>query len=276
MLHKRKAETFYVHKKIARQEAKKTKKMAAVCMDFGKNVSLPNITTNDVYYKHQLSMYSFNIHILSLQQSIFYVYNESIAKKGANEVASFIFHFIVNYLDDNVEELQIFCDSAGGQNKNYTIFRFIHYIVNNQIHGLKNIKITFPVRGHSYLECDKNVGLWKLKEKMETPKDFKSMIKNSRIKPSPFVVVSVSKQIVFNWTHLLSTIYNVRKCPFKTQPIKEIIASSTEPRQLKWRETYNGPMFSNAIKKPDKGLSKASTLKKGEFELPTRRYLGIF
>jgi len=182
----------------------------------------------------------------------------------------------MNYLDDDVEELQIFCDSAGGQNKNYTIFRFIHYIVNNQIHGLKNIKITFPVRGHSYLECDKNVGLWKLKEKMETPKDFKSMIKNSRIKPSPFVVVSVSKQIVFNWTNLLNTIYNVRKCPFKTQPIKEIIASSTEPRQLKWRDTYNGPMFSNVIKKPEKGLSKASTLKKGEFELPTRCYSGIF
>jgi len=76
---------------------------------------------------------------------------------------------------------------------------------------MKNIKITFPVRGHAYLECDKNVGLWKLKEKMETPKDFKNMIKNSRIKPSPFVVVSVSKQIVYNWTQLLSTTYNVKK-----------------------------------------------------------------
>lgn len=40
-------------------------------MDFGKNVSLPNITTNDIYYKRQLSMYSFNIHILSSQQSYF-------------------------------------------------------------------------------------------------------------------------------------------------------------------------------------------------------------
>jgi len=127
----------------------------------------------------------------------------------------------MNYLDDDVEELQIFCDSAGEQNKNYTIFRFIHYIVNNQIYGLKNIKITFPVRGHSYLECDKNVGLWKFKDKMETPKDFKSMIKNLRIKPSPFVVVSVRKQTVCNWTQLLSITYNVRKCPFKTQPIKK-------------------------------------------------------
>lgn len=102
------------------------------------------------------------------------------------------------------------------------------------------------------------------------------MIKNSRIKPSHFVVVSVSKQIVYNWTQLLSTTYNVRKCPFKTQPIKEIIASSTEPRQLKWRDTYNGPMFTNVIKKPAKGLLKISTLKNGEFELPTRCYSGNF
>lgn len=179
----------------------------------------------------------------------------------------------MNYLDDDVEELQIFCDSAGGQNKNYTIFRFVHYIVDNQIHGLKKIKITFPFRGHSYLECDKNVGLWKLKEKMETPIDFKSMIKNSRTKPSLFIVVSVSKQIVYNWTNLLNTIhYIIRKCPFKTQPIKEIFASITEPRLLKWRDTYNGPMFSNVIKKP---VKDASTLQKGEFELPTRCYSGI-
>lgn len=75
-------------------------------------------------------MYSFNIHILSSQQSIFYVYNESVAKKGANEVASFIFHFIMNYLDDDVEELQIFCDSAGAlEGKIKIILFFVLYTI---------------------------------------------------------------------------------------------------------------------------------------------------
>jgi excinuclease UvrABC helicase subunit UvrB len=65
-----------------------------------------------------------------------------------NEAASFIFHFIMNYLDDDVEELeelQFLYDSIVRQNKNYTIFCFIRYIINNQNHNLKNIKITFPV-----------------------------------------------------------------------------------------------------------------------------------
>lgn len=74
----------------------------------------------------------------------------------------------------------MFCDFTGGQNKNFTIIRFINFIANKQIHGIKEIKITSPVRGHSYLECDKNVGLWSFMEKMETPRDYVSMIQNVR------------------------------------------------------------------------------------------------
>jgi hypothetical protein len=50
-------------------------------MDFQKNVPLPNIATNNVYYKRHLSMYSFNIHILSTGRSAFYTYPETLAKK---------------------------------------------------------------------------------------------------------------------------------------------------------------------------------------------------
>lgn len=92
----------------------------------------------------------------------------------------------------------MFCDSTGGQNKNFTAIRFIHFIANKHIHGMKEIKITFPVREHSYLECDKNGGLWNFKEEMETPKDFVLMIQNVRKKPFPFEVVSVHKDLVYN------------------------------------------------------------------------------
>ena len=175
VLHKKKAETFYTRKKQARLAAKKDKKIEAICMDFAKNVSIPNINTNDVYYKRQLSNYSFNIHVLSTGQSFFYVYHEGIAKKGPNEVASFLFHFINNYLNDDVEQLHIFCDSAGGQNKNFTIIRLIHYVTRNRIHGLKEITTTFPIRGHSYMECDKDVKLLNLKSRMKTPKDLRKL-----------------------------------------------------------------------------------------------------
>lgn len=202
---------------------------------------------------------------------MFYVYDECTAHKGSNEVASFLFHFINTYLHDEVEELQVFCDSAGGQNKNFTIVRFIHFITSNQIHGLKNIKITFPIRGHSYLECDKNVGLWNMKEKMETPKDFVSMVEKSRNKPTPFKVVHVEKEMVLDWKSFFDTEYGI-KCPFKTQPTKEISAATSQPRLISWRTTYKGPMYTSVIKKSKRNNS--TELASGEFHLPPQSYSG--
>lgn len=91
-------------------------------MDFQKNLPFPNIATNDVYYKRQLSFYSFNIHQLSDRDSLFYTYTEEVAHKGANEVISFLNNFICEVLEEEVRSLKIFCDSCGGQNKNHALF----------------------------------------------------------------------------------------------------------------------------------------------------------
>lgn len=68
-----------------------------------------------------------------------------MGKKGSDDVSSVLFDFIFNQLDPQVKELTIFCDSCGGQNKNFTIFRLIHYIV-HFTKRLKSIKVVFPVR----------------------------------------------------------------------------------------------------------------------------------
>lgn len=60
-------------------------------------------------------------------------------------------------MDKAMRHLVIFCDSCGGQNKNYTVIRFINVVV-HELNLLDFIKIIIPIRGHSYLECDKNMG----------------------------------------------------------------------------------------------------------------------
>ena len=42
----------------------KSPEVEAICMDYPKNLCAPNISTNKVYYKRQLSYYLFNIHTL--------------------------------------------------------------------------------------------------------------------------------------------------------------------------------------------------------------------
>ena len=112
------------------------------------------------------------------------------------------------------------------------------------------------------------MGLWDLKTPMETPADFKEIIKSSRRKPSPFVVVSPNKQMVLDWKTMLDEKYG-RKCPFKTQPIKQIKTSNS--RLVHHRAAYNGVFLTTAFKK-----ITILELRPGEFELPIPAYHGNF
>ncbi|PSN52290.1 hypothetical protein C0J52_08327 [Blattella germanica] len=78
-----------------------------------------------------------------------------IGKKGSAEVVSFLRHFIFNLLKSGVRHLEIFY----GQNKNYYIFRYLHYVLVTETPMFDTIKMTFPIRGHSYLECNRDMAL---------------------------------------------------------------------------------------------------------------------
>ncbi|KAG8329547.1 hypothetical protein J6590_083922 [Homalodisca vitripennis] len=110
-----------------------------------RNMDLPNISTNDPYYRRKLGFYMFNIHELSTSNSVFYFYTETIGNKGANEVVSFLDNFINLVLDKEIKELFIFCDSCGGQNKNYNLFKYLFFEV-HEAKRLEKIQVTFPIR----------------------------------------------------------------------------------------------------------------------------------
>ncbi|CAH1099170.1 unnamed protein product [Psylliodes chrysocephalus] len=77
-------------------------------MDFQKKLPISNISTNDVYYKRQLSFYSFNTHVISKLDSYFYCYSENVVAKGSEEVVSMLHHFIFTQLDKTpLREIQI-------------------------------------------------------------------------------------------------------------------------------------------------------------------------
>lgn len=272
-LHKKRAETFYSRKRKSKAASRQDTKTEAICMDYGKNLPLPNINTNDVYYKRQLSMYLFNIHTLSTSESVFYVYPENIGKKGSDDVTSLLMNFLYDHLDWQVRNLHIFCDSCGGQNKNYTVFRFLHHVVHEQ-KRLDSVKVTFPIRGHSYMETDKNMGIIKHKNRYETLDELCDLVQSARIKPSPFVVTKIdtTNQYIFRqWTNQLSRLYR-KKCPFPIREIKEFEVLVQHPRTIRYRNTYNGLWETAVIK--DKIDKNKENLKASEFILPERSYDG--
>ena len=151
--HLTQADLFYQRKREAQAKSITDHTRITLAIDYQKNYSLPNITTGEVYYKRQLSIFNFNIHVTGDNSAYFFCYSESTAKKGSNEVISFLDHFFNNVVEKNVTVVDIFLDSSAGQNKNFLLFKYLHFLTNYE-KRFKKIHLHYPVRGHSYLPCD--------------------------------------------------------------------------------------------------------------------------
>jgi hypothetical protein len=219
-------------------------------------------------FSFPLNFITFNVHILSSGQSIFYTYDESVAKKVADDVCSMLFNFIYKILPSQVRQLVIFCDSCARQNKNITVFRFFHYLVTEK-NRFDLVKMVFPIRGHSYLECDRNMSLVNCNSYTETPDDWRQVLLTSRTKPSPFTVVDCEKDIIFqNWTDYLQVHYS-KKCNLKTRPIR-IIEFRKESRALIFhKDTYCGMYASTVItkKQNNRGRKTRQSSTRGNIEI---------
>ncbi|KAF2883668.1 hypothetical protein ILUMI_22505 [Ignelater luminosus] len=138
--------------------------------------------------------------------------------------------------------------------------------------GFDFIQVTFPIRSHSYMECDKNFGLVNQRTRIELPKEWADVLRSFRSEPSPFNVEEVSQEYFRNWTQHFTSRYK-RQCPFLSRPIRELKVVKEHPRLIFHRSTYNGAWESTVIVNPK--FKQANNLKDSEFELPNYLYAGL-
>lgn len=69
------------------------KDLNVMCIDYQKNLTLPNSETNAFYYQRKVGVYNFTVYDIGRSLATCYCYDENIANKGANEVASFLLHY---------------------------------------------------------------------------------------------------------------------------------------------------------------------------------------
>ena len=186
------AEVFYTRKRAKREQSKRNSSHITLAFDYWKNLPCPNITTNDVYYKRQLSVYTFNVHILHTNEVSLYCYDETVARKGADDVCSMLYLHMSTFPPE-ITTVQLFCDGCAGQNKNWTLIRFLYFLV-HAIRLFAEITVSFPVRGHSYMECDKDMGHINQKVQAILPKDWRSEFYKARKNPSPMKVIDMSNE----------------------------------------------------------------------------------
>ncbi|KAF0749605.1 NAD-dependent protein deacetylase Sir2B-like [Aphis craccivora] len=167
-VHLRKAQVFYTYLKQLSAEAKENNSIIDVLsFDFQQNMPLSRITSGDVFYKRQLWSYNFCIHSASTGKSYYFMYNQTVARKGQNEFLA--------------------CDRCFGhiekaRRKVETVFLPEEY---EKLVSETNItnkeKEKFTIMAYRYVEYNRNEGLYCGTSGNSTIREHYNMEKNGEI-----------------------------------------------------------------------------------------------
>ena len=190
MVHKQRSKKFY--NSLQAEGEDRNQKTAAIAIDSMGNVYLPIIPVQDLYYYRKLTVSVFGVHNLKDRTMVSYVYHEGEGGKGPNEVASHLSKCIETYIlcDPHIKKLKIFADNCAGQNKNHVIVRFIMVLV--EVSKFDSVELFYPIRGHSFMPCDRDFSLIKRKlrriDRLYLLEEIVNVIRNASRNPSKFRV----------------------------------------------------------------------------------------
>lgn len=201
IVHKRRAKKFYNKLSSIQQLSKDNPKVSGIVFDFMQNLPLPFIPVQEMFYLRKLWYFVFNIKDFQSGVSVFYNYPEGEGHKGPDEVSTFILDFIEQYVSKDVEILHVFCDACGGQNRNHTLVRMLLTLTMNG--RFKEIHLQYPVRGHSFMPCDRSFGLLKRilrrHDRIYSPIQYKEVICNAKQTAPGYIVTDIDHEDIVDF-----------------------------------------------------------------------------
>lgn len=201
LVHKRRAKKFYNKMKSVPALCKDRPDVTAIAFDFMQNLQLPELPVQEMFYLRKLWLYVFCVHDLKTNKSVFYTYQEGSGNKGPNEVCTMLLRHINNKIPPEVKELYVFSDACGGQNRNHTLVRML--LALTMTGRFLKIHQYFPVRGHSFLPCDRNFATVKRSvkkhDRVYTPAQYNDIIANAKSKEPKFEVETLEHGDFFDF-----------------------------------------------------------------------------
>lgn len=186
----------------------------------------PHLQSSLCFYKRQLWVFNLTVHDCDDGQGYFFMWNENVAARGGNEIASCLYKYLLS-LPPTVTDVTMYSDTCGGQNKN-SHFATMCMVSLQDSPTLKSINHKFLIPGHSHMEsdCDHSL-IEKMKKKfsapIEHPHDWIQLVRVAS-KKKPFVVHEMKIEDSFSFSGLL------RKGPLQVRKFDQ------ERQKVNWRD----------------------------------------
>ncbi|CAG9816238.1 unnamed protein product [Phaedon cochleariae] len=253
------------NKNLARENKENDKERAKVDKQFCAAVfdlqQVPKIEVGEAYYKRKLSTYNFTIYDLGQNKGICYMWYESVAARGACEIGSFLYMFLIDGIKSGIREFSLYSDNCAGQNRNRFIYS-LYFYVSHKYKVIINHK--FLESGHTQNEGDSVHSVIERASKsipLYTPGQWYTLARTA-CRKSPYKIIEVSQDNVYDLKDLLqNTTINWDKGTdnekVKWNQIKLIRTDTQNDGFLFFKYNYSDEQFStiNLLKKGRKAIS---------------------
>ena len=139
-----------------------------------------------LFFKRQLWEYNFCVYAGSKGKFYFFMYDETMSKKGQNDV-SMLNHFIENFITETLKTLYILSDNCSSQNKHQTLIHYLYVLAHTE--KFSKVIHRYAETDHSFLPCNRSFGLFEKekgkRERIILPEEWVFLMKNTRLAKIP-------------------------------------------------------------------------------------------
>nr|CAH7753409.1 unnamed protein product [Callosobruchus chinensis] len=143
--------------KMKSEDKKKSKEnllqKRVVMIDLQKCLPTPELHNSQSFYSLKLWTYNLTIQDATHDNSFCMMWDEGVAGRGGNEVASCLIKWVEQNISEEVKEITIWSDNCPSQNRNILMVMGYFYILRMKP-NVTVVNHKFLARGHTHLEAD--------------------------------------------------------------------------------------------------------------------------
>lgn len=245
--HQQQAEMAYGAKRLDKLDENKT----VLCFDLQKCLPTPSLRCQEAFYKRSLWVFNLTIRDCSNGKTTCFMWDETIAKRGANEVASCIWRYFETNQDLR-QHVVMYSDTCPGQNRN-TIMSAMFLLLVQKFSNISIIEHKFLEPGHTHMECDSDHANIEKKKKLSGtdfyhPHDWYQLVSSCKTGKNPFIVERMTRENFYDFNSLFKNVFKKCKVNRDKNEVKwskmRIVRYSKETfAQVQYKNVYDNSDF---------------------------------